>query len=123
MAAVTSLVCGKESDRECAREKDEEIPYSNKSLRTCSKQNWVENIVTYHLHTLHERQSDRLVPGQTDHAGRSLWSGLQQCHHRLHTHSAALEDTHTHTVRSSGVCEDWGGSGRAVHCPLYMVFY
>ncbi len=83
----------------------------------------MENTVTYHLHTLHEWQSDCLVPGQADHAGRSVWSGLQQRHHRLHTHSAALDDTHTHTVRSSGVCEDWGGSAKAVHCLLYLVVY
>lgn len=50
---------------------------------------------TDHLDTLHEGQPDGLVTGQTDHTGRGLWSGLQQGHHSLHTHPAALgENTH-----------------------------
>lgn len=45
---------------------------------------------THHLHTLHEGQPHRLVPGKADHAGWRVGRGLQQRHHRLHAHLAAL---------------------------------
>lgn len=45
---------------------------------------------TYHLHTLHKRKPNSHVSRQADHTGRSIWCGLQQSHHSLHTHPACL---------------------------------
>lgn len=53
-----------------------------------------DDTATYHLYTLHERQSDCLVAGQAHHTGRSLRSGFQQGHHSLHAHPAALHRAH-----------------------------
>lgn len=46
--------------------------------------------LTHYLDTLHQRQPDRLVSGQTDHTCRSVWSGLQQSHNCFHSHPACL---------------------------------
>ncbi len=45
---------------------------------------------THHVHTLHERQTHGLIPGETDHTRRRLRSPLQQSHHGLHAHLTAL---------------------------------
>ncbi len=96
----------------CERRKEEINPFvsaqplKQQNIPTkCRNYNLVENIVTYHLHALHEWQSDCLVSREADHTGRSVRSGLQQRHHCLHTHPAALDNKHT--VRSLGVCV-WG---------------
>ena len=56
--------------------------------------------MAHHLHALHQGQPHRLVPREADHAGRRVGRGLQQRHHRLHAHLAALSGEGVHRIQA-----------------------